>query len=252
MIKSTLRQPWTFNEGVIFGAFLVWSAAGLVFTFARITPATIGTWHLPSSLENFIDLCDYCGDPVLIILAFFNTHLHASRQWTAGVARRWAFIILPCAYLIETVGTNTSLPFGDYHYTDRFGPTLWPGSTLLTVPLTIPLAWHVIITNALFIVRVFAPHITGLAEALIVGAACTAYDFILEPFATTVKGYWIWSEGSVPLLNYIAWFVLSTLLVDFFAPTLSTKFRYDVRPFLILACTILIFLAGEFALRFYR
>ncbi len=252
MNRRPLHQPWSVTEWFFLAAFLFWSAAGLVFTFARLTPAAVGRWHLPPGLENFVDLCIYNGDPILIILAFFNTHLHAARQWTAGVARRWAFVIVPCAYLIETCGTLTSVPFGDYHYSDKFGPPLWPGSALLTVPITIPFAWHVILTNALFLVRAVAPHLSSLVEALAAAAICTVYDFILEPFATSVKGYWTWAGNEVPLLNYIAWFVISAALIKLFAPTISTRFRFDPRPVLILGCTVLIFLAGEFATQFYR
>jgi hypothetical protein len=67
-----------------------------------------------------------------------------------------------------------------------------------------------------------------------------------------VKGYWVWADGSVPALNYIAWFVLSALLIRLFAPTVSSRYRFDIRPISILAFTVLIFLAGEFATRFYR
>jgi uncharacterized membrane protein len=246
MIAPEQRRRWTFTEGFLFAAFLFWCTAGLIFTFARLTPAEIGRWHLPPDLENFVDLCIYNGDPILIILAFFNTHLHAARQWTAGVARRWAIFICFYAFVIETFGTLSSLPFGDYHYTDKFGPLLG------AVPFTIPFAWHVIVTNALFLVRAVAPHTSRLAENLATGAVCTAYDFVLEPFATNVKGYWIWSDGSVPLINYLAWFVISTLLVRFFAPTLTSLFRFDIRPAVILGGTLLIFLAGELATRFYQ
>jgi uncharacterized membrane protein len=114
------------------------------------------------------------------------------------------------------------------------------------VPLTIPLAWHVVVTNALFVVRAVAPHASRLAEAALAGLLCMLYDFVLEPFATTVKHYWIWTEGTVPPINYLAWFVLSGLLVRLFAPTLSSRFRLDLRPVLILGITIAIFLAGEF------
>ena len=113
------------------------------------------------------------------------------------------------------------------------------------VPLTIPLAWHVVVTNALFLVRALAPHVSRLAEAALAGLLCTLYDFILEPFATTVKGYWIWREGAIPPLNYIAWFVLSALLIRLFSPTISNRYRLDPRPFVILGLTIAIFLAGE-------
>ena len=245
-MSTRTREPWTLSEKFFLGAFLFWSMAGLIFTFGRLTPVSVGEWGLPVNLRDFVDLCIYSGDPILIILAFANTHLQATRQWTAGVARAWAVVIILGAFVIETIGTLTGLPFGDYHYTGRFGPQIW------LVPLTIPLAWHVIVTNALFVVRAAAPHVSRLVEAVVVGAICTLYDFILEPFATTIKNYWAWTNGGVPIENYLAWFIISTLLVRFFAPTLSSRFRTDPRPALVLAFTVFIFLAGEFATRFYR
>lgn len=233
------KENWNGVEKIALGAFLFWSAFGLAFTVLRITPATVAHFGLPASLQQFIDSCISVGDPVLIFLAFVNTHLHAARQWTPAVARKWGAIILVAAFGIESIGTITSLPFGDYHYTDAFGPKLG------VVPLTIPLAWHVVVTNALFAVRAVAPDLAGLAEAALTGLICTAYDFILEPFATTVRHYWIWTGGSVPPLNYIAWFVISALMVMLFAPTDSSRFRRDARPWLLLGLTVLIFLAGR-------
>jgi len=241
---TTYREPkvarWNVVEKIFFAAFLIWSAAGLIFTIERISPAAVAHWPTPGWLGRFVDLCLQNGDPILILLAFINTHLHAARQWPPDIARRWALTVLVCAFGIETFGAITGFPFGDYRYTDRFGPMLG------VVPLTIPLAWHVVVTNALFVVRAVAPHASRLAEAALAGLLCMLYDFILEPFATTVKGYWIWTEGTIPPINYVAWFVLSGLLVRLFAPTLSTRFRLDPRPVLILCLTILIFVAGEF------
>ncbi|HEV3272937.1 MAG TPA: carotenoid biosynthesis protein [Candidatus Methylacidiphilales bacterium] len=231
---------WNFTEHAAFAAFVIWSMAGLIFTFKRISPDTISHLPAPGWVAQFIELCLQNGDPVLIFLAFVNTHLHAARQWTPAIARRWGAIVLVCAFGIETFGAMTGFPFGAYHYTDRFGPMLG------AVPLTIPLAWHVVVTNALFVVRAVAPHASLAGEAALAGVICTIYDFILEPFATTVKQYWIWTGGTVPPLNYVAWFVLSALLVRVFAPTLSSRFHLDLRPGLILGLTILIFLAGEF------
>jgi len=231
---------WNIVDKIAFAAFLFWTAAGLTFTIKHINPGVVAHWPIPGWLRQFVDGCLQTGDPILILLAFINSHLHAARQWTAGIARRWAVIVLIFAFCIETFGAKTGLPFGAYTYTDRFGPMLG------IVPLTIPLAWHVVVTNALFVIRAFAPHLSRLAEAALAGALCTLYDFILEPFATTVKGYWIWTEGFIPPLNYIAWFVLGALLVRLFAPTISNRYRFDPRPFLILALTIAIFLAGEF------
>jgi uncharacterized membrane protein len=232
-------EGWNLVEKIAFGAFLFWTVAGLIFILARISSDTVARWPVPAWLGQFVELCLQNGDPILILLAFINTHLHAARQWTPSMARRWGIVILIGAFFIESCGAVTGLPFGEYHYTDRFGPVLG------VVPLAIPLAWHVVVTNALFVVRLVAPHISGYAEAASVGLLCTLYDFVLEPFATTVKHYWIWTGGSIPLNNYLAWFFLSALLVRLFAPTLSSRFRLDLRPALILFLTVLIFIVGE-------
>ncbi|MCE0523338.1 MAG: carotenoid biosynthesis protein [Methylacidiphilales bacterium] len=231
---------WNFAEKISLVAFVIWSALGLLFTVERISPDAIAHWPVPDWLGHFVDLCLENGDPILILLAFANTHLHAVRQWSAGVARRWGLIILVCSFVIETFGVSIGFPFGDYQYTDHFGPMLG------VVPLIIPLAWHVVVTNALFIVRAVAPHASRLGEAALAGLLCTLYDFILEPFATVAKHYWTWTGGTIPLINYVAWFVLSGLLVRIFAPTLSSRYRLDPRPALILGLTILIFISAEF------
>jgi uncharacterized membrane protein len=230
---------WNSVDIVMFVAFLIWCAAGLTFTVEHIMPSKIAGWPISDQLKTFVKLCLVWGDPILILLAFANTHLHAARQWSAGVARRWAAIVVVLAFGIETFGTATGFPFGSYKYTDGFGPVLY------LVPVTIPLAWHVVVTNALFLVRMVGPHLSRLIEALFVGVICTTYDFILEPFATTVKHYWTWAGGTVPPLNYVAWFVISAALAYLFAPTLSMRYRWDVRPLLILALTVAIFIAGQ-------
>jgi uncharacterized membrane protein len=238
--QKVKMERWHAVEKLAIAAFVIWSAAGLTFTLGHISPNTIARWPVPGWLGQFVDHCLEYGDPILILLAFANTHLHAARQWSAAVARRWGLIVLVCAFGIESMGATTGFPFGDYHYTDRFGPMLG------VVPLTIPLAWHVVVTNALFLIRTVAPNVSRLAEAVLAGVLCMLYDFVLEPFATTVKHYWIWTGGTIPPLNYVAWFVLSGLLVRLFAPTLSSHYRLDPRPALILGLTIAIFIAGEF------
>jgi len=234
-------RTWNRPEKSLFIAFLIWSAAGLIFTLLRISPDTITHWPVPGWLRHFVDLCLRTGDPILIILAFSNTHLLAARQWPASLARRWGLIVLISSFGIETLGAYTGFPFGSYYYTDRFGPLLG------LVPFTIPLAWHVVVTNSLFIVRAFVSHKSRLIEAAGTGLLCTIYDFILEPFATTVKSYWIWANDTIPLQNYAAWFILSGLLVGLFAPATSLRFPRDPRPIFILAITLLIFAVGRWA-----
>jgi uncharacterized membrane protein len=238
-MRKRKDQPWSGLEIGLFAAFLFWCAAGLFFSMRGVTPATLAGWPMPEELRNFVALCLRYGDAVLILLAFANTHLQAARQWTPAVARRWGAFILVASFGIETMGAATGLPFGSYHYTDRFGPILG------IVPVTIPLAWHVVVTNALFLVRMLVPNCSRLAEAALAGFIATVYDFILEPFATQLKGYWLWTDGSVPPLNYLAWFVLTALLVRLLAPTVSNRYRWDIRPAAILGLTILIFITAR-------
>jgi uncharacterized membrane protein len=233
-------KTWSILEKTVFGAFLFWAACGLIFIVCHLTAAVIAVWAVPAWLRDFVALCLRTGDPILILLAFANTHLHAARQWTLPQARRWALIVLISSLAVETLGTLTGFPFGAYTYTDLFGPSLG------VVPLTIPLAWHVVLTNALFLVRSATPHGSRLVEAGLAGLLVTLYDFILEPFATSVKGYWRWQGGEIPPQNYLAWFTVGSLIIWAFAPSAATRFRRDPRPAVILGATVVIFLAGRF------
>jgi uncharacterized membrane protein len=232
-------KGWNALEKGAFAAFLFWAAAGLIFTSCRITVSGMAAWPLPETLRDFVALCLRTGDPILILLAFANTHLHAARQWTPALARRWALTVIALSLAVETLGVLTGFPFGAYRYSDLFGPMLG------AVPLTIPLAWHVVLTNALFVVRAVVPHRSRAAEAGLVALLGTAYDYILEPFATTVKGYWQWRGGTIPMQNYFAWFAVGGLLVWAFAPTSATRFPRDPRPAVILGATVAIFVAGR-------
>lgn len=235
-------KRWSLLEKILLGAFLFWFACGLIFTLGRIGSATIAAWPLPGWLHAFVALCVRTGDPLLILLAFANTHLLAARQWGAGAARRWAGVVIVLSLAVETLGALTGFPFGSYTYTDRFGPVLG------VVPLAIPLAWQVVLTNALFLVRGVARHLPRWGEAVAAGFVATVYDAVLEPFATSVKGYWHWRDHAVPLQNYIAWLVVSTVLVRLFAPTNAGRADRDPRSAIILGTTSLLFLAGIYSI----
>ena len=94
-------RSWNRIEKSLLIAFLLWSGAGLLFTVLQITPHSIGrSSSIPSWLGAFIRFCLEFGDPILILLAFANTHLHAARQWSPAVARRWGAMILVAAFAV--------------------------------------------------------------------------------------------------------------------------------------------------------
>ncbi len=107
--------------------------------------------------------------------------------------------------LVEIVGVETGLVFGDYHYKDVLG------AKFLNTPLIIGINWLMLIY--------FAYHLTGLIRLprwlkIIAGALLMVnYDLVLEPVAIRMN-MWSWPGGDIPLQNYIAWFIISMLFLS--------------------------------------
>lgn len=116
--------------------------------------------------------------------------------------RWWLILVALFTLTAEIIGVNTGLLFGSYGY----GQVL--GVSLLGVPLIIGLNWAVVIAGCGSWVDRW-----GMLPQVILGAAlATAFDAMLEPIAIRL-GYWHWSDGSVPLTNYVTWFGLSLLSI---------------------------------------
>jgi putative membrane protein len=124
-----------------------------------------------------------------------------------GSVALWAAAAFLVGFALEAVGVATGLVFGPYSYGSVLGPKL------LAVPLVIGLNWPLVILGAVsFTVRFLR---NPLAAAAVGGALTAGFDWVLEPFAVSA-GYWTWHAGSIPLQNYIAWFLIATLLAWLF------------------------------------
>ncbi len=105
------------------------------------------------------------------------------------------------AYVIETVGTATGLPYGDFAYGSGLGP--WLG----LVPAALPLGYLPLVLGAWSISRPLAwrQPAAGLMSATLFLVAC---DLVLDPGAVRLG---IWSYGGrgsyfgVPWLNFAGW-----------------------------------------------
>jgi putative membrane protein len=135
-----------------------------------------------------------------------------------------AVAIFIIGLVIEYTGVNTGLPFGAYSYTGVLIPEVAGG-----VPVAIGFAWLLTVVGGLFTakraLRTSTLWVTcALGAALVVGL-----DFLLEPVAYHVKGYWHWHEGGgyygVPWSNFIAWFAISLLLNTLMSQALDLKGR---------------------------
>lgn len=108
-------------------------------------------------------------------------------------------IVVVSTYILEVIGVNTGLLFGDYSYSNLLG------FKLFGVPVTIGLTWLLVTLSAWHIVA-FNKNTTTLQKFLLGGVLVVMFDLILEQFATAY-GLWAW-KGDIPLYNYICWFVI--------------------------------------------
>jgi putative membrane protein len=149
-------------------------------------------------------------------------------------------IIFVLGLLLEYVGVNTGVPFGEYSYTGVLVPDL-PGG----VPVAIGFAWLLIVVAGLFTARrtvqsrVQSPEslVTlhrletrdfGLGTSLLGALLAVGLDLLLEPVAYQVKGYWVWLEGGpgyygVPWSNFATWFVAALVMNLLVSATLPRK-----------------------------
>ena len=104
----------------------------------------------------------------------------------------------------EMIGVNTGLLFGDYSYGEVFGRKLFG------VPVLIGINWFCVVYSANVVARkVNSVKVKGkFSVALLAAAIATAFDWIMEPVAMKL-GFWNWSDGTIPLFNYVSWFVIS-------------------------------------------
>lgn len=112
----------------------------------------------------------------------------------------WAASAFLITFFIEFIGVKTGKIFGVYEY----------GSTMLLqvggVPIIIAFNWVMLILATysmsllLFKNRWVAPVMSSFM--------IVAFDFVMEPVAMYLD-YWQWADGSVPIQNYVAWFIIS-------------------------------------------
>lgn len=162
------------------------------------------------------------GAATMLAHAAAHGRIRAAAAFVAATAAAW---------LIETVGVATGVPFGRYEYADNVTYTMCPTTRLCSetaeathttataagVPLIVLLAWFMM---------AYATHITArrLAHAARARWAwgtwmLAAWDlyldpqFILDPHLRA--GWWLWADPDphlpgvpgIPVTNYLGWLV---------------------------------------------
>lgn len=126
-------------------------------------------------------------------------------------------LILLGGFLIEWVGVETGLLFGNYFY----GSVL--GLKVVGVPLIIAVNWFVIVVSASSLVIGFK-QVPLWLKALLAGLSATLMDALIEPVAIRYK-FWIWDQDEVPFFNYCCWFLFSSLFAFLYLRATSERNR---------------------------
>jgi putative membrane protein len=156
---------------------------------------------LPATRPLMIGLTPFA---LLLTAGVVAVPLIAERRGTVAL---WAAAAFFAGFGLEAVGVSTGLVFGAYSYGTVRGPRF------LAVPLVIGLNWPLVILGAVSVTARFLRN--PLAAAATAGALTAGFDWVLEPFAVSA-GYWTWEAGSIPVRNYVAWFLIATLIAWLF------------------------------------
>lgn len=110
-------------------------------------------------------------------------------------------------YCIEVIGTSTGLIFGGYTYGNNLGPKVFDTPIIMALNWVLPVYAIGIISN-FFSSNIYVKSLVGATLMLL-------FDIILEPTAIYAD-YWNWSNDNIPVLNYLAWFIISFVFLLIF------------------------------------
>jgi putative membrane protein len=115
--------------------------------------------------------------------------------------------VILAGFLVEVFGVKTGILFGHYQY-DRALGWKW-----FDVPLLIGVNWFILTFSSGMIASLL--KINRFSKAVVAATLMVAMDFVLEPVAMDYD-FWSWDGNSVPLRNYISWFVISLIFQGLF------------------------------------
>jgi len=174
----------------------------------------------------------YIGSLVFLIVVYLVGLIGLNTKWSSEIAaltpytlglsaivlllnhREWnryfvIFVVFASitGYLIELIGIESRLIFGNYSY----GATL--GYKLYGVPIVMGLNWFLMVYSCGMVANLFR---FGVFLKSIVGAfLMVILDLSLEPVAVNLD-FWTWENGIIPFQNYIAWFLVAFVLLIYF------------------------------------
>ncbi|WP_231427744.1 MULTISPECIES: carotenoid biosynthesis protein [Pedobacter] len=131
-------------------------------------------------------------------------------SYNANIKRLLLFVsgVFLCGYLVEVLGVHTGKIFGSYYYGDTLG------YKIAAVPLLMGVNWVILIFSVGQMMKSFKIRNSILAS-LIGAVVLIIFDYFLEPVAMKFD-YWQWDWHEIPGQNFVAWFIVSVILLKFY------------------------------------
>lgn len=168
-----------------------------------------------------------------LLSACFPLVRQSVKDWGAKRAGYVWLALSLFAYLIESIGTQTGFPYGQFEYLSGTGPLLFG------VPVWLPLAWAPLLLGAWQVsVRITA---SKAGRILLSASLLVLLDLVLDPGAVAL-GIWRYDairSGTspqyffVPWSNFAGWLVSGSLgawLLSRFSLPSSPKLAYWLLP----------------------
>lgn len=119
----------------------------------------------------------------------------------------FVFITFNVGFFVEVLGIQTGSIFGQYSYSSVLGPKVFD------TPLIIGINWLMLV----YATGIIGNYIGGrkFIKALIATILMVLLDYFIEPIAIKLN-FWQWESNNVPVQNYIAWGLISFVLLYIF------------------------------------
>tara|TARA_B100000886_G_scaffold340426_1_gene309906 strand:- start:5096 stop:5728 length:633 start_codon:yes stop_codon:yes gene_type:complete len=113
------------------------------------------------------------------------------------------FILFLIGFFVEVFGVYSGVLFGEYHY----GKTL--GFQFLEAPLIIGVNWVLLVMSSFAVSSYFVSN--SILKVVLSSIIMVLLDILIEPVAVRLD-FWHWQAGTIPLQNYLMWFLVSLLM----------------------------------------
>jgi putative membrane protein len=176
-------------------------------------------------------------EAALVFLAASGTVASLARQLPLQNVLLAAFVIALIGGGVSALGALTGIPFGPFTFGAETGPQLFK-----TLPWAMPFVWVVAVVNSRGVARLILrpwrkTRNYGFWLIGITAVLTMLFDLALDPFASRVKHYWLWTPAQfsatwqgAPPVNFFGWTVVTLLMLAFVTPALINKHPVKKSP----------------------